>query len=145
MSTSERQLILAVGLRHREKLTVTPCHTVPQVNANWLGFEDMPPVFATAMMIGFIEHTCILALRPYLSAEQRTVGIRVGMSHVAPTPVGMSVTSDVELIGIDGRFLDFSVRCSDESELIGEGTHRRAIIDLGRFIRRLEVKAEGMA
>jgi fluoroacetyl-CoA thioesterase len=145
MSTTETLPILAVGLHHREKLTVAPSHTVPQVNRGWLGFEDMPPVFATAMMIGFTEQTCILALRPYLSAGQRTVGIHVSMSHVAPTPVGMAVTSDVELIGIDGRFLDFKVRCCDESELIGEGTHRRAIIDLDRFTCRLEVKAGGLA
>ncbi|MBB4188317.1 thioesterase family protein [Sinorhizobium terangae] len=133
--------ILEAGLRHRERLAVTPFHTVPEVDDAWPGFRDMPPVFATAMMIGFIEQTCIEALRPYLTDQQRTVGTHVDVSHVAPTPVGMSVTADVELVAVDERSLLFKVCCCDEAGLIGEGTHRRAIIDLNRFTRRLADKA----
>jgi fluoroacetyl-CoA thioesterase len=100
----------------------------------------MPPVFATAMMIGFIEQTCILALRPFLLAKQRTVGTHVDVSHVAATPAGMQVTAEVELIDIAGRNLLFKVTCRDEAGLIGEGQHRRTIIDLDRFMSRLAAK-----
>lgn len=133
---------LAVGLRHSEHLTIAPCHTVPQVDATWPGFADMPPVFATAMMIAFIEHTCIMALRPYLPAEQRTVGTYVDVSHVAPTPVGMTVSAEVELVEIDGRALHFKVSCRDQTGVIGKGSHRRAIIDLARFLQRVEGKSQ---
>ncbi|HBO6774528.1 TPA: thioesterase family protein, partial [Pseudomonas aeruginosa] len=94
-----------------------------------------------AMMIGFVEQTCIEGLRPFLSAEQRTVGTHVDVSHIAPTPVGMTVTATVELIGIEGKALLFKVQCRDEGGVIGEGTHRRAIIDLSRFTQRLQEKA----
>ena len=57
-----------VGLRHSEAMLVEPKHTVPQVAPDWPGFADMPPAFATAMMIGFIEQACIQGLRPHLSA-----------------------------------------------------------------------------
>ncbi|THK38237.1 thioesterase [Ensifer sp. MPMI2T] len=140
MSNTREPPILAAGLRHSERLAVTPFHTVPEVDDAWPGFRDMPPVFATAMMIGFIEQTCIEALRPYLTDEQRTVGTHVDISHVAPTPVGMSVTADVELIAVEERSLLFKVSCCDEAGLIGGGTHRRAIIDLNRFTRRLADK-----
>lgn len=132
---------LAVGLRHSAQLTVDSRHTVSEVDPSWLGFQDMPPVLATAMMIGFIEQTCIMGLRPFLAPGQHTVGTYVDVNHVAATPVGMKVTAEVELIEIKGKALLFKVSCHDEAGLIGEGTHRRAIIDVARFMQRLEEKS----
>jgi len=140
MDTKPKQT-LALGLHHSERLLVEPRHTVPQVEPSWPGFRDMPPVLATAMMVAFIEETCIRALRPFLSPAQRTVGIRVDVSHVAPTPVGMHFTAEVVLTGIAGKSLQFDVRCRDERGLIGEGTHQRAVIDMARFSQRLQEKA----
>ena len=133
--------VLAVGLLHSEQMTVGPHHTVPQVDPEWPGFRDMPPVLATAMMIAFVEQTCIMALRPFMSPEQRTVGTRVDITHVAPTPSGMKVTAEIELVEIQGKSLTFRVACHDEAGSIGAGTHQRAIIDVGRFTRRLQDKA----
>jgi fluoroacetyl-CoA thioesterase len=130
------------GLRHRETMAVEARHTVPAVESQWPGFVDMPPVFATAMMIGFIEQTCIQGLRPFITDDQRTVGTHVDVSHVAATPVGMSVTATVELVAVEGKGLVFNVRCEDDTGLIGEGSHRRAIIDADRFMARLKSKAE---
>jgi len=113
--------------------------------ADWPGFADMPAVFATAMMVGFMEQTCIEALRPYLEEGQRTVGTHVDMSHVAATPVGMVVEARVELVEVQGKALVFKVACSDEAGPIGEGVHRRAIIDLRRFEERLAAKATAKA
>lgn len=127
---------LEVGLTHVATMVVAEAHTVPRV-ADWPGFRDMPPVFATAMMVGFMEQTCIEALRPCLAPEQRTVGIHVDLSHSAATPVGRTVQARVELLAIDGRTLEFAVECRDEQGLIGTGRHRRAIIDLERFLARL--------
>lgn len=78
-----------------------------------------------------------MGLRPYLQAGQHTVGTHVDVSHIAATPVGMRVTAEVELIGVEGKALHFKLACRDESGLIGEGTHRRAIIDVARFMQRL--------
>ena len=141
MSESPKQAALPLGLRHTERMVVAAHHTVPRVDSEWPGFKDMPPVLATAMLIGFIEQTCIQALRPYLAADQRTVGTHVDVSHVAPTPVGMTLTAEVDLIVMEGRALHFKVSCRDEMGLIGEGTHRRAIVDVRRFIQRVEERA----
>jgi len=130
-----------IGMRHEDRMIVGEPHTVPNVASEWAGFRDMPPVFATAMMIGFIEQTCIEALRPHLAAGQRTVGTHVDVGHVAATPVGMTVKACVELVEVDGRSLLFRVSCHDEVGLIGEGVHRRAIIDLDHFLRKLTTKA----
>lgn len=141
MSSSNAIVGPYVGLRHQETMIVGPQHTVPQIEPAWPGFADMPPAFATAMMIGFIEQTCIEGLRLHLASEQRTVGTHVDVSHVAATPIGMSVTAIVELVEVDGRTLTFKVSCSDDTGLISEGAHRRAIIDADRFAERLQAKA----
>jgi fluoroacetyl-CoA thioesterase len=104
---------------------------------------DMPPVFATANMIAFVEWTCVAALTPYLAPDQRTVGTRVEMTHTAATPIGMNVTAEIELVEIDGRRLRFRVSCRDEVEPIGEGFHERMVVDHARFMQRLARKSSG--
>lgn len=131
---------LIPGLTHRESMVVAERHTVPHVTPDWAGFADMPPVLATAMMVGFIENTCILALRPHLAPGQCSLGIHVDVSHIAPTALGATITAQVELIAVEGRRLEFRVTCHDDFALIGEGRHRRAIIDTQRFMQRLEEK-----
>ncbi len=133
--------LLSPGLKHQESMTVERHHIVPEVG-RWAGFTDMPPVFATVMMIGFVEQTCILALRPYLDQRSGTVGTHVDMSHMAPTPVGGEVTAKIHLDAIDGKKLTFSVTVTDDYGLIGEGTHERAIIDRSRFDLAVVKRAE---
>ena len=131
---------LKPGLKHRATITVGEALAVP-ASGRLLGeTADMPPVFATANMIAFIEWTCVAALAPYLSSDQRTVGTRVDMTHTAATPIGMKVTAEIELIEIDGRRLRFRANCRDEIEPIGEGFHERTIIDYARFMQRLARK-----
>lgn len=131
---------LAVGLRHTLSLKIDPSLTVPQVSPAFTSFGDMPPVFATAYLVGFIEWTCIEALRPFLNAGEHTVGTHVDVSHVAATPVGMTAKADIELVAVEGRKLRFKVKCSDEGGPIGEGFHERAVIDQARFMQRLADK-----
>ena len=144
MNSPSSRPALQPGLSHVARMTVAPRHTVPQL-AEWPTLADMPAVFATAMMVGFMEQTCLEALRPYLDPGQRSVGTHVDMSHVAATPVGMAVEARVELVEVQGRSLLFKVACRDEAGLIGEGLHRRAIIDLQRFEERVAAKAAGQA
>ncbi|MEE3625227.1 thioesterase family protein [Nitrospirillum sp. BR 11752] len=132
---------LQPGLRHSESLTVDTSMLVPALPAAFGGFHDMPPVFATAQMVAFIEWTCVQALAPYLEPGERTVGTHVDVSHVAATPVGMTVTATVELIAFDGRALRFKVAAHDATGLIGEGFHSRGVIDYARFMARVEKKA----
>jgi fluoroacetyl-CoA thioesterase len=70
-----------------------------------------------------------------------SVGVNLNVSHLAATPVEMRVTARAELVAVDGRRLTFKVEAYDEREKIGEGTHVRAIINLDRFMARLDAKA----
>ena len=129
---------LTAGLRHTLTLRIDKSLVVPAVSQSFSGFKDMPPVFATAFMVGFIEWACIEALRPYLSPGERTVGTHINVSHGAATPVGMNVVAEIELVAVEGRKLQFKVQCRDEAEIIGAGTHERAVIDLTKFLTRVE-------
>jgi len=132
---------LKPGLRHSERLTVSEALSVPAQARLFDPTTDMPPVFATAQMIAFIEWTCVHALAPYLGPNQRSVGTKVEMTHIAATPIGMTVTAEVELVEINDRTLRFRVACRDEKDSIGEGFHERTIIDHARFMARLAWKS----
>lgn len=133
---------IPVGLRHAQSIIVDDSLTVPAVSAAFTGFSDMPPVFATAFMVGFVEWACIEALSPYFTASQRTVGTHVDLSHSAATPTGMKVTAEVELVAIEGKRLTFQVLCRDEVDVICEGRHERFIIDAEKFIQRVRSKKQ---
>lgn len=135
---------ISAGLKHTASLRVASRHTVPEVEPDWPGFRDMPAVLATAMMIGFVEQTCIEGLRPFLDSGQRTVGTHVDISHLAATAVGMTLTVSVELIEVQGRSLLFRVECHDECGLVGDGIHRRSVIDQERFLQRLAEKVAAL-
>ncbi len=132
---------LAPGLRHRLAIAIDERLTVPGVFPDDPQFAAMPPVFATAYMVGFMEMACIDALRGRLGPDQFTVGTHVDVSHCAATPVGFTVTAEVELEAIEGRRLWFKVRAHDGADLIGEGRHQRAIVDRGRFDMMLARKS----
>jgi fluoroacetyl-CoA thioesterase len=134
-------VLMKIGLKHNALLTVGPEHSVPRLNGNFSTFADMPPVFATAMLVAFVEQTCAEAVQPYLSDGQKTVGIHVNLSHSTATPIGMDVMAEIELFGIEGKKLIFKAVCRDEVDVIGEGTHERYIIDEERFMAGLAQKA----
>ena len=53
----------------------------------------------------------------------------------------MRVRAKVELVGIERRKLTFRVSAEDGTGLIGEGTHQRAIINVGSFLEGMAAKA----
>ncbi len=104
-------------------------------------FREMPAVFATGFMVGFIEWACIKAINPHLDwPEEQTVGTHVNVSHTAATPAGMEVTAHVKLVAVDGRRLMFEVEARDEVEQIGKGTHERFVINKKKFDEKMDKK-----
>ena len=131
---------LRVGMRHAETIVVEERITVSEVVGVFAPGTDMPPVLATAYMIGFVEWTCMRLLEPYLEPQHRSLGTQVNLSHKAATPVGMKVTAEVVLESVEGRRLRFSVVCRDEVEVISEGRHERYVVDVDRFLKGVEKK-----
>ncbi len=97
-------------------------------------------VYATPFMLALMEETANKAVKSELKSNQTTVGISVDISHLAPTPVGMEVKAEAELIAIDGKKLSFKITAYDEKEKIGEGKHQRYIIDKNNFVKKANQK-----
>jgi predicted thioesterase len=95
-------------------------------------------VFATPMMIGIMENASMNCVQDALEEGQGTVGIHLDVKHMAATPMGMEVRAVAELIEIDGKKLRFKVDAFDEEKKIGEGTHDRFIINVEKFMSRLQ-------
>lgn len=112
----------------------------PEHLANQFKDSMLPPVLATPVMIMMMENAALNAMKAYLEPGESAVGSQIDIRHLAPTPVGMRVTAEAEVTHAEGRRVTFKVRASDKVEEIGTGTHERMVIDLGRFLKRLNAK-----
>jgi len=97
-------------------------------------------VFSTPSLIALMENAARLVVEPLLPADQTTVGVRVDVRHLAPSPPGEAVRARAELVEIDGRRLVFHVEAFDTHEKIGEGTHERMVVDPARLLARAQAK-----
>ena len=127
---------LTVGLKGRAEAAVVEANTAAAVGSGAL------PVFATPSMVALMEKAALESVQSFLEEGLGTVGIRLEIEHLAATPIGMTVTAESELTGIDGRVLDFAVRAFAGDELIGRGTHRRCIVKNQRFLEKALAKKQ---
>jgi fluoroacetyl-CoA thioesterase len=97
-------------------------------------------VLSTPMLLQLVEEAAVQCLAPTLGPDEVTLGSYIDLTHLAPTPVGFIVRTEVEIIGVDGRRVNFAVTAFDEREKIAEGTHERYIMERARFLRNLEEK-----
>ena len=127
---------LVPGLVGEASLVVQERHTARHLGSGGVN------VLATPIMIALIEEAGRNAVEPRLGPGQLTVGAEIHIKHLAPTPMGMRVTTRAELLAVDGRMLTFRVEARDEKEKVSEGTHVRAIINLEKFLARVQAKSQ---
>jgi predicted thioesterase len=125
---------IKVGLVEKAHLTVDREMTADHIGSGSLS------VFATPAMVAFVERVCRKMADDRLPKGQSTVGIRIDVQHRAPTPLGGQVRLTAEIIEFDGRKIQYLVQLWDQTELIGEAKHTRAIIDDDRFLKRVQSK-----
>ena len=105
--------------------------TTPEMRARQLTGND---VFSTPAMIGLMEGTCVELTEPYLDPDEQTVGIHVDVRHLAPTRIGQAVTIQAELLEVSGKKLRYAVTATNDQGIkIGDGFHRRAVINTKTF------------
>ncbi|NOZ28972.1 MAG: thioesterase family protein [Chloroflexi bacterium] len=125
---------LRTGLRGEATLVVSAQDTAQAVGS---GTVD---VLGTPVLIALMERAAVASLAPVLPADQTSVGTEIHVRHIAPTPPGMRVTAQATLIEIDGRRLRFRVTAQDEVETIAEGEHTRVLVNVERFLDRVQAK-----
>lgn len=129
---------LQPGLVLSHQFVIPVSKTVPQLYPESAEFIQMPEVFATGFLVGFLEWACILCINPHLDwPHEQSVGTHIDVSHEAATPPGFEVTARVELLEVEGKRLLFSVEAHDGVDLISKGRHERYIINKDSFDERL--------
>jgi fluoroacetyl-CoA thioesterase len=115
---------------------------LPEHLANRFKDAMLPQVLATPVMIMAMENAALNAIKPFLEAGESAVGTEIDVRHLAATPIGHDIRAEAEVINTDGKRIVFKVSASDETEEIGNGTHRRTVINLQSFNERLAKKSK---
>jgi predicted thioesterase len=125
-----------IGTTGELKFTVEQKHVID------FATDGMPAVFSTPNLVGLLERTARESLYPFLEPNERSVGIEIDLKHLAPTPLGAEVVITTRVIGSEGAFVTFAIEARDSRELIARGLHKRAVIRIESFARRVARKPQ---
>jgi fluoroacetyl-CoA thioesterase len=100
--------------------------------ARALGSGDVA-VLGTPRALALAEAATVAAVAGTLEPGQTTVGTRVELDHLLPSPVGATVTAEAVLVARAGRRLTFDVRLTQDGTEVATGRITRAIVDRTRF------------
>ena len=97
-------------------------------------------VLSTPMLLQLVEEAAMQCIAPMLDDDEISLATHVDLAHVAMTPVGLIVRTEVEVLKVDGRRVEYAFTAFDEREKIAEGTHERYVTSRDKFRERLEDK-----
>ena len=119
--------------------TKTPSFLYPESSE----FREMPDVFSTGFLVGFLEWACIRAIKPHIDwPKEVTVGTHINVTHSAVTPPGLEAVAKVTLIEVDGRKLVFAVEAHDGVDIISKGIHERFVISMEKLNDKVKSKSK---
>ena len=81
-----------------------------------------------------------MAGNQFLEPDERSVGIKIELRHLAATPPGAQVICTARVISVDGKQIGFQIEARDQHELIARGLHQRAVIRVDSFAKRVARK-----
>ena len=104
--------------------------------------DGMPAVLSTPNLVGLLERAARQAIAPFLEADERSVGIELDLRHLAPTPPGQRVACTARVIHTEEKQVTFQIEARDAHEVIARGVHKRAVIRVDSFARRVQRKRD---
>lgn len=119
------------GLVGTVRLVVTDADTASMLESGNV------PALATPRVVRLCEQASLRALEGNEDEGTTTVGQRVQLDHLAPTPVGETVQAEATLESREGRRLVFRVSVTHEDTLIAAGRVTRVIVNRDSFLERL--------
>jgi fluoroacetyl-CoA thioesterase len=94
-------------------------------------------VYATPAMTALMENAAMNCVKQELPDGFTTVGIEINVKHIRATPIGVKVRAEALLEKVEGKQLIFKVEAYDDMGKIGEGIHKRYIVDSNKFIKKI--------
>jgi enoyl-CoA hydratase len=132
---------LSTGQRGHMTWTVGPEHVI-HLGADSAAASGGVVVFSTPNMIMLMERAARAALADYLEDGEESVGVTINIEHLAGTPIGAIVRGEAVVTHIDGRSIDFEITAYDGLELLGKGTHHRAVVKTEKIRQRIADKSQ---
>ena len=123
-----------VGPTGEQRFRVEPKHVIDFAD------DGMPAVLCTPWLIWFLEHAARQAVLPLLEPGESTVGTHIEVRHLAPTPLGETVTCRARVVQVEGPTVLFQLEAHDAQELIARGLHRLRVIRVDRFAQKVHRK-----
>jgi predicted thioesterase len=133
----ERAKDMVPGLAGKSEMIVKEEDLVRQL------VELSVDVLSTPKLIQLLEAAAIGAIRDFIPTDQVSLGTGVNIKHLSATPLGMKVTANALLKGVDKNRLVFLVDAYDEKEKVAEGEHERVLVSKERFLQKVEKKRAG--
>ncbi|MPZ63371.1 MAG: thioesterase [Propionibacteriales bacterium] len=123
---------MTVGMTAAARHEVTAADT-----ADSLGSGDLA-VLGTSRLLAWAEAVTYEVIATALEDTETSVGTRVQIEHLRPSPLDATVTVTATVAHVDGRL----VRCQVAAEhpdgtLVGHGEVTRVIVNRERFLSRL--------
>lgn len=105
--------------------------------ADALGSGSLP-VLGTPRLLAWAEAATCAAIDPVLEAGTTSVGARVSLQHLAPSPVGTDVMVTARTTSREGRDVAFVVEATHaDGTVVGRGSVGRVVVETDRFLARL--------
>jgi predicted thioesterase len=122
---------LVAGLTASIERTVQETDTAEAVGSGSL------PVLGTPVLLAWCEAATCAAVAASLPEGATTVGTRVSVEHLAPSPVGAVLSITAGVAHVDGRLVRFSVAARQDGRLVGSAEVTRVMVDAGKFLSRV--------
>jgi len=122
------------GLTGSARIIVGEEHTAPSIGSGRVR------VLATPVMINLMEAAALDAIERLLPLGHQSLGTHLNVGHYAATPVGMGLRASAVVTKVEGRTIEFRVEAFDDKERVGDGTHRRVVVNVERFDQRVQRK-----
>jgi fluoroacetyl-CoA thioesterase len=125
---------IPIGSRGEAEETVAFEHTLTSHH------PELPPVYSTPDMIRLMETAAFHALQPYCEGDEISVGTSINVEHRAASGIGAHIKAEAALETFDGRFYSLRVTARDDIQEIGRGTVGRAVVSIGKFVKKMQGK-----
>lgn len=102
-------------------------------------------VYATPWVVSDLEYACRDLILQHLDEGQDSVGARVEIEHLKPTPLGMAVRHIVTVEEVKSRSVTCTIEVHDDLERVATARHTRFIVDIARLKKAVAQKRQAMA
>jgi predicted thioesterase len=91
--------------------------------------DDIEPLLSSSGLINLVIEAAVGLIDPLLPDGFISIGKSANITHEHPSVLGATLSLTVTIISFDGYHITLRVTASDETGVVGTGTHVRSIVN----------------